>query len=183
MPWGELTNCWKLCAIDTDHAKLADLASSTKIEHGQSNNTNLLVRAGGTAADEAGGVLTSTDLTKLVIVSLRFCMLETYHQHIEGRGHVGQLDLGSIGKRLARVKECRQCLSLEGCWMLVCIWRELDGKSLAGLDAAGLMEYVTGLSRGRNNYRDTTFKLLHFGPFCLESIHNHPSRHGRLSWA
>lgn len=57
-----LTDGWVLGPVDADHAQLPDLPSPAKVEHGQGNNSNLLIGTGGTPTDKAGGILAGTDL-------------------------------------------------------------------------------------------------------------------------
>jgi hypothetical protein len=59
---GALTDGREFGAVDADHAEIADFASPSEIEQRQANNTNFLVRARGTTADEAGGVLAGANL-------------------------------------------------------------------------------------------------------------------------
>jgi hypothetical protein len=57
-----LTNACELLARHAHHAQIADFAATAQIEHGQADDTDLLVRTRCTTTDEAGGVLAGANL-------------------------------------------------------------------------------------------------------------------------
>lgn len=52
-----LSNLRELAAARADHVQLSDLSSSTKVKHGETDDTDLLVRLGATGTGPTGGVL------------------------------------------------------------------------------------------------------------------------------
>ena len=58
----QLTNGGKFGSVDANHAQTPNLASPSEVKHGETDNTNLLVRRRGGAINEASGVLAGTYL-------------------------------------------------------------------------------------------------------------------------
>lgn len=56
------TDGGELGAVDANHAQVANLSTSPEVEEGKPDDADLLVRDGGTTANEAGGVLAGTNL-------------------------------------------------------------------------------------------------------------------------
>lgn len=67
---GRRTDGGELGAVDTNHAKLVDLASATQVEEGQTDDTDLLVGGGLAGAHEASRVLAGTDLEDVALAEL-----------------------------------------------------------------------------------------------------------------
>ena len=62
---GEIhTDGWEFGAIDANHCQVADLSAPAEVEESEPNDTNLLIRGRGSATNEAGGVLASTNLSR-----------------------------------------------------------------------------------------------------------------------
>jgi len=56
------TDCRKLVARHADHGQFPDLASSSQVEERQTNDADLFVRRGRSAADESSRILARADL-------------------------------------------------------------------------------------------------------------------------
>lgn len=96
-----LTDRWEFLAIDANHPQCGDLASPAEVEQRQADDTDLLVRTGGTAAHEAGGVLTRPHLESLVSSCGNgpgHWTLQPHHQHIQ------RLHRGSFWDRRERAR-------------------------------------------------------------------------------
>lgn len=72
------TDCGKLCAVDANHAQLADLASSSQVKEGEANNAHLFVGARHSTTDEASGVLAGTDLDENIPISYLYRCATNY---------------------------------------------------------------------------------------------------------
>jgi hypothetical protein len=84
-----LTDGRILLACGSNHAQMADLASTSKIKEREADDADLLVRPRGTPADEAGGVLPRADLP---VSPIGFQKGRTDHQNVQG----SHICLGSL---------------------------------------------------------------------------------------